>query len=587
MKIRKNILLSLALLSTLNMVSCDIDKDPLNGPTVGAFPVNAVEAEYGLLGAYKSLTLLDASSTPFAHVIDNVTDIGYARPGNNYTPAITSSYTTDNALAIKPWNYHYKTIGRVHTVLDNLENLKSSTPIEKYNQLDAELRFIRAYAYSQLIELYGDVPLLTKTLDLNEAETISRAPKEQIQQWIMEEMTEIADALPVSQAASGNVRASRVAAYMLKARIALYAKKYDIAIDAASKALQLSEGIHELTPFNSSIQYVGKDHTVGEPDVSNIFGHEGFRSSKEWIWVLEYNMNIDGNTHNQQYYAASRLGKGVAYWGPTQDFIDSFQAIDGLPITESPLYDEDKPFENRDPRLDMYCVRPGSRFLGYQFEMNANYKNVLNYWPVLNGTSANPVSAANADQSNAARSYSGYLWRKHCDIADINSTSVSGMSDLNVGLFRYAELLLLYAEAKIEANQIDASVAEAINKIRRRAKMPEIPSNLSQSEMRKALRYERKVELAADGLRWYDLRRWGIANDVMNGTLYLNRDAKGWKKNVLTGFDENYTPKYNHAEATKYFGVQNVVFKVNKDEYWPIPSAEISVLPNVKQNPGY
>ncbi|WP_197053532.1 RagB/SusD family nutrient uptake outer membrane protein [Sphingobacterium sp. T2] len=161
------------------------------------------------------------------------------------------------------------------------------------------------------------------------------------------------------------------------------------------------------------------------------------------------------------------------------------------------------------------------------------------------------------------------------------------MSDLNVGLFRYAELLLLYAEAKIEANQIDASVAEAINKIRRRAKMPEIPSNLSQSEMRKALRYERKVELAADGLRWYDLRRWGIANDVMNGTLYLNRDAKGWKKNVLTGFDENYTPKYNHAEATKYFGVQNVVFKVNKDEYWPIPSAEISVLPNVKQNPGY
>src|SRR5690606_40657391 len=152
---RKHIILSLALLTGIN-VSCELDKEPLNGPTVGAFPVNADEAEYGLLGAYKALTLLDASSTPFAHVIDNVTDIGYARPGNNYTPAITSSYTTDNALAIKPWNYHYKTIGRVHTVLDNLENLKSSTPIEKYNQLDAELRFIRAYAYSQLIELYGD-----------------------------------------------------------------------------------------------------------------------------------------------------------------------------------------------------------------------------------------------------------------------------------------------------------------------------------------------------------------------------------------------------------------------------------------------
>ncbi|MGN0003146.1 MAG: RagB/SusD family nutrient uptake outer membrane protein [Sphingobacterium composti] len=584
---RKHIILSLALLTGMNFMSCEIDKEPLNGPTVGAFPVNAEEAEFGLLGAYKALTLLDASSTPFAHVIDNVTDVGYARPGNNYTPAITSSYTTDNAFAIKPWAAHYKTIGRVHTVLDNLEALKDNTPTEKYKQLDAELRFVRAYAYSQLIELYGDVPLLTKTLELNEAETITKTPVAQIQQWIINELTEVANALPIAQSASGNVRAGRVAAYMLKARVALYAKKYDIAIEASSKAMQLAEGVYALTPFNTSLQYAGKDHTAGEPNVTNIFGHEGFKSSKEWIWVFEYNMNIDGNSHNQQYYAASRLGKGVAYWGPTQDFIDSFQASDGLPITQSPLYNEDKPFANRDPRLDMYCVRPGARFLGYQFEMNTSFKNVSNYWPVINGTAATPINVANTDQSNAARSYSGYLWRKHCDIADITSTSVNGRSDLNIGIFRYAELLLLYAEAKIEANQIDATVAEAINKIRRRANMPEIASNLPQADMRKALRYERKIELASDGLRWYDIRRWGIAQDIMNGTLYLNRDAKGWKKNAITSIDANYSPKYNKTEAVKYFGTQNTVYKLNKDEYWPIPSAEISVLPKVEQNPGY
>lgn len=584
---RKHIILSLALLTGLNFVSCEIDKQPLNGPTVGAFPVNAEEAEYGLLGAYKALTLLDASSTPFIHVIDNVTDVGYARPGNNYTPAITSSYTTDNALATKPWAAHYKTIGRVHTVLDNLTSLKENTPPEKYNQLEAELRFVRAYAYSQLIELYGDVPLLTKTLQLDEAETITKTPKAQVQQWIMDEMSEVADHLPISQSSSGNVRAGRVAAYMLKARVALYAKKYDIAIEASNKALQLAEGVYNLTPFNSSLQHAGKGHTFGEPNVSNIFGHEGFKSSKEWIWVMEYNMNIDGNAHNQQYYAASRLGRGVAYWGPTQDFIDSFQDKEGKPITESVIYDEDKPFENRDPRLDMYCVRPGSRFLGYQFEMNSTYRTVSNYWPVINGTSATPSSVANTDQSNAARSYSGYLWRKHSDIADFNSTSVNGKSDLNVGIFRYAELLLIYAEAKIEANQIDASVAEAINKIRRRANMPDISSNLSQADMRKALRYERKIELASDGLRWYDIRRWDIANDIMNGTIYLNRDAKGWKKNAIQSIDENYSPKYNKTEAVKYFGTQNVVFKVNKDERWPTPIAETTVLPKVEQNPGY
>lgn len=584
---KKNIILNLALLTGINLVSCEIDKDPLNGPTVGAFPINAEEAEYGLLGAYKALTLLDASSTPFNHVIDNLTDIGYARPGNNYTPAITSSFTTDNSLTTKPWAAHYKTIGRVHTVLDNLINLKQNTSVEKYNQIDAELRFIRAYAYSQLIELYGDVPLLTKTLSLSDAETITKTPKIQIQQWIINEMTEIADALPISQTSSGNVKASRIAAYMLKARVALYAKKYETAIEASSKALQLAEGVHNLTPFNSTVQFAGKDHTFGEPNISNIFGHEGFKSSKEWIWVFEYNMNIDGNTHNQQYYAASRLGRGVAYWGPTQDFIDSFQDKNGFPITESTIYNEDKPFENRDPRLDMYCVRPGSRFLGYQFEMNTSFKNVLNYWPIINGTSLSPTVIANTDQSNAARSYSGYLWRKHNDIVDFNSTSVNGKSDLNIGIFRFAELLLLYAEAKIESNQIDASVSEAINKIRSRAHMPNIPANLSQNDLRKALRYERKIELASDGLRWYDLRRWEIANNIMNGTIYLNRDAKLWKKNTITTIDENYTPKYNKTEASKYFGTQNVLFKTNKDEYWPVPLAETTVLPKVEQNPGY
>lgn len=583
---RKKILLGIALFSGLTFASCDLDKEPLNGPTTGTFPADAQEAEYGLLGAYKALTLLDASSTPFVHVIDNITDIGYARPGNNYTPGITSSYTTDNALANKPWAAHYKTIARVHSVLDNLNQLAPSINAEKFKQLDAELRFVRAYAYSQLIELYGDVPLLTNSIDLTDT-SIKRTPKEEVQNWIIQEMTEVADNLPVSQANSGHVRASRVAAYMLKARVALYAKKYAEAAEAAGKALQLSEGVYSLTPFNASIAYAGKDHTKGEPDVSNIFGHEGFKSSKEWIWVMEYNINIPGNTHNQQYYAGSRLGRGVAYWGPTQDFIDSFQALDGLPITKSPLYDATKPFENRDPRLDMYCVRPGSRFLGYQFEMNSSFKEVKNYWPVINGTSAAPANIANSDQSNSARSYSGYLWRKHVDIADFASTSVNGQSDLNVGLFRYAELLLIYAEAKIEANQIDASVTEAINKIRRRAHMPEISSSLNQAQLREALRYERKVELANDGLRWYDIRRWGIANDIMNGTLYLNRSAKPWSQNTVASIDQNATPKYNTTEALKYFGTQNVVYQVNKDEYWPVPIAEVTVLPGLTQNPGY
>jgi hypothetical protein len=570
----------------LGISSCSLDKTDLNSPNTGKFPATMAEAELGLLGAYKGLTLLDASSTPFIHVIDNITDVGYTRPGNNYTPGITSAYTTDNALTIKPWAAHYKTIARVHSVLDNMPALKGTVPDAKYNQVEAELRFVRAYAYSQLIELYGGVPLVKAALTLGNA-NLPRTPIAEIQQWIIDEMTAIAEALPIAQANVGNVRASRIAAYMLKARLALYSKQYAIAAAAAKNAITLSAGVHSLTPFNATVAFAGKDHTTGEPNVTNIFGHDGYRTSKEWIWVMEYNKNISGNVHNQQYYSASRLGRGVAYWGPTQDFIDTFQATDGLPITESPLYNASTPFANRDPRLDMYCVRSGSRFMGYHFNMSTSFPTVANYWPIINGTGSTPSSVTNTDLTNAARSYSGYLWRKHVDIADFNSTSVNGQSDLEVGLFRYAELLLIYAEAKIEANDIDASTYDAIDGIRLRAKMPILPRPLSQVDLRKALRYERKIELANDGLRWYDIRRWGIAENIMNGYQYLNRAAKPWTASALIRFDENYTPKYNHTEAIKYFGIQSILYKVNKDEYWPIPAAEVVASPKLEQNPGY
>lgn len=582
----KKIGLGLTILGTLLTAGCELDKVPLNGPEAGAFPQTEDEATLGLLGAYKGLTLLDAASTPILHVMDNITDIGYARPGNNYTSPITSSLTTDNALATKPWGVHYKTIARCHTVLDKLENIKGTMSEDAYNQLDAELRVIRAYCYSQLIELYGDVPLVLHTLGLHDS-NVPRTAKAEIQQWIIDEMTAVADNLPVSQPLYGNVRIGSVAAYMLKARVALYSEQYEVAAAAAAKAIELSQGVYDLTPFDATMAYTNTTYEAGEPSSANIFGYDGYANSKEWIWVAEYNQNISGNTHNQGYYMASRLGKGVCYWGPTQNFIDSFQAIDGLPIDKSPYYDANNPFANRDPRLDLYCARPHARLMGIQFEPNTSFGKVNNYWPVIKGESDKPTQVDNADAKNAYRSFSGYLWRKHTDLKDYDFNSVNGVSDLNVGIFRYAELLLIYAEAKIESGDIDASVYDAINRIRKRAGMPNLKASLSQAELRTALRYERKVELCNDGLRWYDIRRWKIAPQVMNGYLYLNRAANPWTKDVLVRIDENYSPIYNQSEATKHFGTQEVVFKENKDELWPIPQTERDANKNLTQNPGY
>jgi hypothetical protein len=582
---KRNIFLGIILFSLL-FTACELDRFPLNGPTTGTFPASEQEATMGLYSAYKGLTLLDASSTPILHVMDNISDIGYARPGTNYTSPITSSLTTDNALAIKPWEIHYKTIARCHVVLDNLENIKSSISEDAYNQIDAELRVVRAYCYSQLIELYGDVPLVLHSLGLDDS-NLPRTPKSEIQQWIIDEMTAVADHLPVSQAAYGNVRVGSVVAYMLKARVALYSKQFTVAAAAAAKAIELSNGVYELTPFDNSISYCNKSYDIGEPECSNIFGYKGYASSKEWIWVLEYNQTISGNTHNQGYYMASRLGKGAAYWGPTQNLIDSYQCLDGLPIDQSPLYDAAKPFTNRDPRLDMYCARPHARLMQFQFEINTSYKVVNSYWPVITGVSTTPSSVSNTDATNAYRSFSGYYWRKHSDNADYLTNSSRGVSDMNVGIFRYAELLLLYAEAKIEAKTIDPSVYDAIDQIRKRAGMPVLQRNMTQAQLRTALRYERKIELSDEGLRWYDIRRWDIAPQIMNGSLYLNRSGKAWTKQVLSYIDENYSPVYNNSEAIKYFTTQEVVYKPNKDEVWPIPQQERDANPNLEQNPGY
>ncbi len=225
--------------SILILGSCKLDRSSLNGPSTGTFPATDNEAEMGLYGAYQSISKLDAASTPIWHVMDNITDIGYARPGTNYTSPITSAITTDNALTNKPWQIHYQTIARCHTVLDNLDRLKASMTDAAYKQLDAELRFIRAYCYSELIQLYGDVPLLKKSVDLSNAD-VPRTPRAEIEQFLLDELTAIAPSLPVSQAQFGNVRGSRIAANMLKARVALYAKKYTEAAAAASAAMTLA-----------------------------------------------------------------------------------------------------------------------------------------------------------------------------------------------------------------------------------------------------------------------------------------------------------------------------------------------------------
>jgi hypothetical protein len=159
----------------------------------------------------------------------------------------------------------------------------------------------------------------------------------------------------------------------------------------------------------------------------------------------------------------------------------------------------------------------------------------------------------------------GYQFIKYVDLADRDDRGNSGIHFI---LIRYADVLLMYAEAKIELNEIDASVYDAINQVRTRAGMPAVaPGSMSQAELRELLRYERRVEFAMEGHRIFDIRRWKIAEVVMPGQHF--------------GID------YMEGGQLQTIPADNRVFNPARDYLWPIPATEIELNPSMTQNPGY
>lgn len=259
--------------------------------------------------------------------------------------------------------------------------------------------------------------------------------------------------------------------------------------------------------------------------------------------------------------------------------MDTYQASDGLPIDQSPLYDPAKPFENRDPRLDATIIRPQSIFKGFIFETHPDSTETWNI--------ETNARVTNQEVTNPFATFTGYLWRKYLSEEDFPEKQRD--STINW-------IYIRYAEAKIESGDIDQSVLDAINKIRARAYGVELSeasqypaiSATNQAELRHILRYERKVELANEGFRLFDIRRWDIADQVMNGTL-IGRPLDGYETvpsppNINS--DIGYHPDYGEFQHL-YRNMEQRSFNTNRDWLWPIPQDEMNVNENMTQNPGY
>ncbi|WP_257668893.1 RagB/SusD family nutrient uptake outer membrane protein [Parapedobacter tibetensis] len=546
--------------------SCEnaLDKLPLNAPSDQNFFSNQAELELAINGAYRDLYWMTAGS-PYPMVLDNTTDLGYLRTDFSGMQVFSQgAHTPETSGFTETWDRMYSGIGRCNNLLVNMERAKEVVGEDFYRRIQAEASFLRAWYYFWLISLYGDVPYTTVIPETIEAGKIPRTPKQQVVDSLFSDLDFAAGILPEKWGQDDDGRATKGAALALKARIALISQRYEVAAQTAKEVME--SGAYELYP-----------------DYGALFTYAGKRSV-EVIFDMPFLIGVQTSFAPREQ--GPRNGQGWCRLVPSQFIIDSYECVDGLPIDESPLYDPARPFENRDPRLDASLIRPQSVFAGYVYETHPDSLVTTRY---VDGVA---TRAANQDVTNPFASFTGYLWRKYTSEADIPVNITN--SELNFIFMRYAEVLLTYAEAKIELGEIDASVLEAINRVRARAygvdvsavsDYPAITST-DPAALREVIRRERKIELADEGFRLLDIRRWKIAEHVMPGT-FRGRPRGDWSTiPAAPEINEHGHPVYGTA-GDLYRSVDQRIFKPARDYLWPIPQKDMDVNDQLEQNSGY
>ncbi len=477
------------------------------------------------------------------------------------------------------WQQSYKLISRANSLLNNIHRAESAGVNTKViERCKAEACFARACKYMDLLFFYGDVPYIDRYYTITEAETqLKRTPVSEIIPKVYEDFDYAIEHLPVSYTPSSS-HATKGAALAMKARFAMYMKDYAMMAEAAKACIDLN--VYSL-----------------EPDFAKLF-QQSTKENAEKVFCIP--RSITSSVILDQWYVRNGLPRnagGYAADTPSWDLLASFLCTDGLPIDESPLFDPQNPFKNRDPRCTMTIVEFGTEHCGFIYNPSPAAKTTTN--------TTTGASQTNQDSriNNQYASYNGLVWKKGIDA----SWTENGMQVENDYLImRYADVLLMYAEAKIELGQIDDSVLDAINQVRARAygvnssmtdSYPAVTST-DQATLRKALRIERRMEFAKEGRRYMDLVRWDLAKKALNSYNYINLAAndcleqlvnKGlWFWPETPQIDEDGLADFEPMAEKGLIqrGAQRVF--PDRQMLWPLPTHDAELCNgNLVQNPGY
>ena len=477
------------------------------------------------------------------------------------------------------WTNQYKSIARTNTILANKDKmLAMGISEEKVNQYMAEALFQRASCYARLVTYFGNVVYVTEVIDIDAAFQMGQTPKEEVIPLIYADYDEAIKYLPEKYTGTSSQRATKGAAMAMKARFALYMGDWEVCRDAAKQCMDL--GIYKL-----------------HSNYSDLF-LSTTKNAEESIFLLPRSIEFkvtygSSNVKNE----VTRNPGGWGAYCPSWDLLASYLCTDGLPIDESPLFDPHNPFKNRDPRCTATIVEFGTRHLGFDYNPHPDAVEVMNY-------NTGKMQKNNDARVNAQyASYNGLVWKKGIDETWLEN----GMDvDPDKIIIRYADVLLMYAEAKIELNQIDQSVLDAINQVRARAygvdytqtnAYPAVTTT-DQQKLRSILRAERRMEFAKEGLRYMDLVRWKIAGKALTrpnyGMLYpvsLLKEKvvdKGlWFWPETPAIDEDGIPDFSAMENAGLIAPMSQRMWNDRQYLWPIPTKEILINDNLVQNPGY
>lgn len=460
---------------------------------------HAVEA---LTGCYNALTHdnLYNNQTPF--MFEVMSPNAYHK--DNYQNANDFATGTQSAttlgMNLVTWTGCYRGIGRCNTLIDNIANI----PMDEAQKarIVGEAKFLRAFYYQMLNELFNGVPLVLNQPNAAAHSKLPRNTYTEVLTQVLKDLDEAAAVLPTKPTPATGGRATAGSALAIKARVLLQNHRYEDVINTI-------EDLFDLNAYGLYENYNGIFKKANEGNKEIIFDVR-FKHPE-----LPNMYDIVHGQYNTQT--------------PTQELVDEYQMTDGKSITESPLYNSATPYVNRDPRFEQTVVYLGSM-----------WRNKI-------------ATIAELHQT-------GYAFKK---FTDYTATTVGDIvnSQTNYVVIRYADVLLMYAEAINETTGPDSRVYEAINAIRQRptVNMPVLEAGLNQEQMRAAIRLERRIELAGEGLYFYDIRRWKTIEQEMNGDI--------------------------HAHDGKF--MQKRKFNPVRDYFWPIPFTEIDLNPNLEQNDNY